>query len=544
MSTLSIQPIRMVSEVSLVFCFLTFFFKGWLEGHLLESAYNGDLGDFYSFCIQMKKKAKETKKDLFVVDTGDTHDGNGLSDATELKGEISQPLITNIPYDLLTIGNHELYENDITIDTVKNFIPHWKDRYLAANVYLKDANSNRTIQIGNKYTYFQGEFGTRVLAYGFLFNFKGNGDRSVVMQVEEEIAKPWFKQSLRTHEADIVVLIGHVGIRFDEFYHIIAAIRSEYPSIPIAVLGGHTHIRDFVQYDGRAAGIESGRYMETIGFLSVSGISNPQGNLTFNRRYLDQNRMSYIHHSVKGDEKRFDTEQGKAISKKIEALRRTHHLSDRIGCAPQDYYLTSVPVTDKSSIYHLLTHQVLPKTIQDKSRKNLALFLYNTGGIRYDIYQGAFSKSTPYQLSFYKDVFHRIDSVPLTIARQILPALNKKKQLNKRSVLPGTPSRPVPKHEKLTRGYVTEDDHGTDGDDTPHRAIPYVEPPMCVGSDLPEKDTHPWVDIYYLGYLEKRLKTVLTDLTGQTWKENTTISTLTTNTVWSTFVETHWKSCV
>lgn len=44
------------------------------------------------------------EKDLFVVDTGDTHDGNGLSDTTDPHGKVSQPMLTYIPYDILTIG--------------------------------------------------------------------------------------------------------------------------------------------------------------------------------------------------------------------------------------------------------------------------------------------------------------------------------------------------------------------------------------------------------------------------------------------------------
>lgn len=36
-----------------------------------------------------------------------------------------------------------------------------------------------------------------------------------------------------------------------------------------AKLSFHRHIRDFAIYDGWAAGIESGRYMETIGFFSI-----------------------------------------------------------------------------------------------------------------------------------------------------------------------------------------------------------------------------------------------------------------------------------
>ncbi|KAG1239603.1 hypothetical protein G6F68_018474 [Rhizopus microsporus] len=85
-----------------------------------------------------------------------------------------------------------------------------------------------------------GEFGTRVLAYGFLFNFAGNGNNSVVNYVEDEIAKPWFNQSLKAHTPDIITIIGHIGIRYDEFKAILKAVRAHHPTIPIAVLGGHT----------------------------------------------------------------------------------------------------------------------------------------------------------------------------------------------------------------------------------------------------------------------------------------------------------------
>ncbi|KAG1453948.1 hypothetical protein G6F56_007440 [Rhizopus delemar] len=495
------------------------------------------------------EKAKKLKKDLFIVDTGDTHDGDGLSDVTDPRGDVSQPLITNIPYDLLTIGNHELYVNNITVDTVKNFIPHWKDRYLAANVYFKDAHSNKTIQIGNKYTYFKGKFGTRVLAYGFLFNFKGNGDKSVVTLVEEELTKPWFKESLKAHTPDIITLIGHIGIRFDEFHHIIAAIRSYYPTIPITVLGGHTHIRDFIQYDDRAAGIESGRYMETIGFLSVNGISNPNGNLTFHRRYLDQNRASYIYHSVGGKEKKFDTHKGKKISKKIGKLRKKFHLSQHLGCAPQTYPLHSVPVSDPTSIYHLITHEVLPKTIADTSRANVPFFLYNSGGIRFDIYKGPFTKSNTYQISPFENHFYRINDVPLTTARKILPILNKEGEMKKRFSWPNPyhwsyqSIHTVSNTSLLTPGYVTKDDYGSDGDDTPHNPIPYVELPAFVGSDLPTGQEDTLVDIYYLDFFNKQLKRVLTNLTNQPWELNTTISSYTTTTVWTSFVKNYWKDC-
>ena len=53
----------------------------------------------------MKHKAGNLGVDLLIVDTGDLHDGTGLSDATPLDGSISSPIFEELDdYDLLTIG--------------------------------------------------------------------------------------------------------------------------------------------------------------------------------------------------------------------------------------------------------------------------------------------------------------------------------------------------------------------------------------------------------------------------------------------------------
>ncbi|KAL0145449.1 vacuolar protein [Mucor lusitanicus] len=551
---------------------------GWLEGHVLEGSFNGDLGDFYSFTAKMKQKSRQLKKDLFIVDTGDTHDGNGLSDITDPRGLLSQPLLTNIPYDLLTIGNHELYVNDVTVDTVDNFIPHWKDRYLAANVYFKDIHNNKTVPIGSKFTYFEGEFGTRVLAYGFLFNFQKNGDRSVVRSVKDEIQEAWFKQSLETHLPDIIVLIGHIGLRFEEFYILIDAIREYYPTIPIAVLGGHTHIRDAVKYDPWAAGIESGRYLETIGFFSVEGVSNKNAasrtlaNVTFHRRYLDQNRPTYqFHSSLDGNriatDSEFDTPLGLQMTNLISELRGTYDLSKKLGCAPQDYKLQAAHPNQNTSVFHLLTQEVLPLVVADKNRPNPVYFLINTGGVRYDIFKGPFLLDNMYQLSPFEDAFYSIENVPYSIVRQLLPKLNhegeqvfrKRRdiwpymaektefakrgnsvQLRDQSNIQGSDDK-----HSLVPGYVTTDDFGIDGDDTAHIPIPDFPLPAFVGSSLP-KDTaaNDPIDVVYLDFFDKQLRALLFDLSGKNWTANMEYgdTNVTSSTMWIRFAQTYWNT--
>lgn len=77
---------------------------GWLEGHLKEKNYGADWGDYVTFTNHMKHKAGNMGVDLLIVDTGDLHDGTGLSDATNPDGELTNDLFKELDYDLLTIG--------------------------------------------------------------------------------------------------------------------------------------------------------------------------------------------------------------------------------------------------------------------------------------------------------------------------------------------------------------------------------------------------------------------------------------------------------
>ena len=58
----------------------------------------------YSFVHHMKEKAHSEGRDLILVDSGDLHDGTGLSDTTPLDGEITDEIFKYIDYDLLSIG--------------------------------------------------------------------------------------------------------------------------------------------------------------------------------------------------------------------------------------------------------------------------------------------------------------------------------------------------------------------------------------------------------------------------------------------------------
>lgn len=376
---------------------------GWLEGHIKEQNYGADWGDYVSFTKAMKQKAAGLGVDLLLVDTGDLHDGNGLSDASTPNGAITNPIFENIDYDLLTIGNHELYITEIAYETSNQFAKAYGDRYLTSNVKILNPKTGQFEYIGAQYRYFTTEMGLRVMAFGVLFDFTGNSNVSQVIKTKDLVKEQWFLDAINyPQEIDLFLVIGHnpprPTVSSSTFGLLHSTIRGLRPNVPIQAFGGHTHIRDFAVYDEMSTGMESGRYCETLGFLSMSGIQsknfkgkmkpegvpNPnqraikvahsstnstgstsastlhtttgtagsgpsgtasglsasgtgQSTLLYSRRYLDWNRRTFAYHAVGSQDNTFDTPKGQAVNTEITNDRKKLNLTTLYGCAPETW---------------------------------------------------------------------------------------------------------------------------------------------------------------------------------------------------------------
>lgn len=104
--------------------------------------------------------------------SGDLHDGAGLSDATSPNGQLSNPIFEKVDYDLLTIGNHELYVSDIAYETFNQFAKHYGDKYLTSNVQIINPATGQYEYIGKQYRYFTTDQGYRIMAVSFLVDMK------------------------------------------------------------------------------------------------------------------------------------------------------------------------------------------------------------------------------------------------------------------------------------------------------------------------------------------------------------------------------------
>jgi 2',3'-cyclic-nucleotide 2'-phosphodiesterase (5'-nucleotidase family) len=148
----------------------------------------------------MKSMASDMGVDMLLIDTGDLHDGTGLSDATAVDGELSMPIFNQIDFDLLTIGqcdslswsyprpwaavmthylhhintgNHELYVAEDTEQMFNEYANKWGDRYITSNVKIYSNKTRKYEYIGATHRYFKTEKGLRIMAFGVLYDFTG-----------------------------------------------------------------------------------------------------------------------------------------------------------------------------------------------------------------------------------------------------------------------------------------------------------------------------------------------------------------------------------
>ncbi|KZT55537.1 hypothetical protein CALCODRAFT_437087 [Calocera cornea HHB12733] len=521
---------------------------GWLMGHTKsrppEPNYSADFGDFLSFVTHMKEIAQEKGVDLLLVDSGDLHDGTGLTDGSptgqpNAHEACSNKFITRLPYDVLATGNHELYKYSSALDTRQNFVPHWNGRYLTSNVNVtlyQQPDMGISAPLGARYRKFTTLQGKHVTAFGVLFHFTWNAPGTIVQSVEDLVEQVWFREAI-ADPPDLFLLAGHMPVHLEEdpdvnvndWPIVYYAIRQVHPTTPIFIFGGHSHKRNCTVMDEHAIAVQGGRYMETVGWLSAN-LTEDGG---YSRRYLDTNRNTYQYHTRLREES-FDTAAGLKLTNDIAELANKWNLHDVFGYAPQDWYLDRVDYPDKQSIMTLFLDEVLPTVMRlgAPERSHIPLLaIFNRGSIRYDIYHGAFTRNDQYTvLPFKNDFFYA--TVPWAVGKRVVDGANKKRedeaQLRnaRRIMMPslrhtqGQESDAVVMQkvfsgpeEQLTLGYVTQDLCDGYADDTIHldiggmdRADDYMSSPP------PELDDDDLIDVIFPSFVAQPIVDVLNKL--------------------------------
>ncbi|KAK0238635.1 Metallo-dependent phosphatase-like protein [Armillaria nabsnona] len=553
---------------------------GWLLGHqkasFPEPNYSGDLGDFASFVSHMKEIAVKKDVDLLLIDSGDLHDGTGLSDGYPpggVDGRESTKFLAELPYDVMAIGNHELYVYANTLDMHQNLAPKLNGRYLSSNVNitLADQNNNTVdVPVGSRFAKFKTRKGRKVTALGVIFDFTANDQNTTVQKVEDMVKESWFLEAIKD-EPDFFLLAGHMPVSRDNWPLVFNAIRAIHATTPILILGGHTHIRDCVQLDGRSMSLESGRYMETVGWMSVQldDDRSKSKNLTFSRRYLDPNRVTYEYHT-RETQVTFDTKQGQEITAGLNQLFVDYDLNFTFGTAPHDYSISRAPHPSNDSQLSLFAELATPYAISvNNSRADIPNYLLiNTGGQRFDIYAGPFTKNDQFTIEPYTNTFFYVPEVPLSVALDTLQTMSENGEATrKRSLereeelyrrgdvrarymdwLSEMNQRSLELERRgtnnLTLGYVTTDSCPGVGDDIIHTPLPFYSTPDFVGSIPPDVSNDTLIDFVFVDYVADQVVETLNIV--QSDKEYTssdvgTYSTVQTNEVMGIYAQFAWN---
>ncbi|CAI6340350.1 unnamed protein product [Periconia digitata] len=522
---------------------------GWWGGHLQEASYSSDWGDYISFAKHLRDRADADGTDLILVDTGDRIEGNAIYDSSKPRGKFTYEIAKEQTIDLICSGNHELYKAESADGEFYHTVPDFKDNYLASNLDIINPETGGRQPLAQRYKKFTTKNqGIRILAFGFIFDFTGNDKNTFVQRVEDTVKEEWFREAIKDKEVDLILVYGHVDIRSQEYALLYSTIRDAHWDTPIQFFGGHSHIRDYHIFDSGSVALESGRYMETLGFMSISGITtsrhqNPNTNskkrtLQFQRRYIDNNLFSMHHHSGK-NATTFPTQHGLNVSLAIGSARKSLSLNHIYGCAPRDLFVSRRPYPHNESIFTWLETELLPQSIKSRDPSKKALVIMNTGGIRFDVFKGPFTKDTKFLVSPFTSGIAYLKDVPYTAAKRVIkllnnagPILSSTNDANATFLLPpehvaaaryrphlfdssptdpsehpnqdgmldfasvdlGTrqhqgnqqPLRDTHHHHASTEppplipGYTTHDDAGSDGDDTIHAPIQFYNVPNCI----------------------------------------------------------------
>lgn len=527
---------------------------GWYLGHLNQKQYSADWGDFYSFHSNLLNSLNNDEKDLLLIDTGDRHDGNGLSDLSNPNGLLSSKIFKYLNYDLITIGNHELYNENISTFEFEYLVPYYGEKFISTNVKYLNNNNEWVVFGNNTYRYFQTNINNyNILSFSFLFDFKMANNRIQVLPINEIINSDWFLNILSNYsknfDVDLIIIFGHLPVNhnWNELYQLHKIIRFYFPKIYIQYFGGHSHIRDFSILDNLSTGLQSGRYCETIGFLSIDQLPNDSNFNDYNinnniyRKYIDFNIHSFMNHNNKSNIENFNTDKGLKISKNLAIISSKLKLDETYGIVPQNYYMFAADYlnNDSKSLLKFLENDVLtqlvPKICHENDNyndnelesntlhdnDNNRIILINTGSIRYDLYKGDFNKNSLFTVSPFKNKWKILSSIPNDFALKIKDILNNgdyiidNKQLqsnyqiymNNNKLQENLDHKPISNdhikpRKPISYGYTTVDDLDNLGDDTIHKQIPSFYVPNVIQSFESSIDNSNNTDIVYYDFIE------------------------------------------
>jgi 2',3'-cyclic-nucleotide 2'-phosphodiesterase (5'-nucleotidase family) len=264
----------------------------------------------------------------------------------------------------------------------------------------------------------KGEFGRKILAFGFLYNMDDHTDIVAVEDAHLVVKQQWFVDAVNTTDADALVVLAHMDLKHPLVRVILAGIRAIKPSIPVQFLTGHSHTRGTEQLDSMAFNMEAGCYADTAGLVALT---LPSDHLpSFDHRFIDMHLDELVALTNISSASAFVTAAGKSVSASILSAREALGLNRVLGVVPRNYS-GHAGLDDASSLWALYLSDVLPTHLFTPAHNTSQWFVGSTGAIRYNLFEGNTTADDMWALAPFEDKVSR----PLTL---LAPSLHPAQQ--------------------------------------------------------------------------------------------------------------------
>ena len=377
-TTTTVNPDLPFGDINIVVLTDVHSFVGGKNRH--DPTANANYGDVLSFWERLKEYCNAHNQDLWFVNNGDWMHGTGL--AMDGNADHLLPILLNMPWDVVTLGNHESYSKAIVRKMKQTMIP--KYNFLTSNV--KEIATDEPL--GDHYTILEGK-NHRLLVFGFLYNHCEPSSLLKVKRVSEAIEQEWFAEALQNEKYHAVLVMAHM--EYDKRYvdQILQAIRdiTGDDKIPVQFITGHSHIRAEKRLDHYAHSFEAGAFLDTVGFVSFPNHTHAKaekkGNMKhlFQHQFLDGSINNFTATLQIDPPQTFQTPGGTNLSNLIVDTRETLKLTEVVSCPPHDYF-RDVSIHGHNSIYDLWKHVAKQQILK---RDRWSVMMIHKDAIRHDI---------------------------------------------------------------------------------------------------------------------------------------------------------------
>ncbi|CAL6113753.1 5'_nucleotidase family protein [Hexamita inflata] len=206
----------------------------------------GDIGTLLSYYQRVQQNiSSNPDASMLLIGTGDDCEGTGLSGLTNIQCSEIYNFLSYLPFDLMTVGNHDLSEPE-AMEHLFEFQHQFKKKpFVTTNTFYNQTNE----LFSQPFKYQVMPNGIRVFMIGLMFSPTQNDyQNTYTKHIEETLRSKWFRGILDEYavKSDIFLLNMHIGTMEPESHTTYKTIRALFDEfnykIPVHVLGAHNHL--------------------------------------------------------------------------------------------------------------------------------------------------------------------------------------------------------------------------------------------------------------------------------------------------------------